>query len=54
MKLKFFLPLLALIACSSVFTACSSDDDESNGSAAVIKYGEDALMLEGFTLDNMR
>lgn len=53
MKLKFFLPLLALVACSCAFTACSSDDDDSNESATVIEYDEDALMLEGFTLDNM-
>ena len=50
MRLKLFLPFLALIAISSAFISCSKDDDEesnSNFSSA------NALMLEDFLLDGM-
>ena len=49
MKLKFFLPLLALVAFSSAFVSCSKDDDDPMSGAT----SADALMLEDFVLDGM-
>lgn len=48
MKLKLFLPFLALMAISSALSSCSSDDDSN-----VVVSSTDALMLENFILDGM-
>ena len=52
MRLKFFLPFLAIMAISSAFISCSSDDDDKKNNEAVVP-STDALMLESFVLDGM-
>ena len=52
MRLKFFLPFLAIMAISSAFISCSSDDDDNKNNEAVVP-STDALMLESFVLDGM-
>ena len=50
MRLKLFLPFLALIAISSAFISCNKDDEEgSNSNASSVN----ALMLEDLLLDGM-
>lgn len=49
MKLKFFLPFLALMAVSSAFMSCSDDNDGDNNAVS----SADPLMLESFVLDGM-
>ena len=52
MKLKFFLPFLAVIAISSALSSCSKDDDETDKEKSdVVVSSSDALMLENFILD---
>ena len=52
MRLKLFLPFLALIAISSALSSCSSDDDETDKNKSdVVVSSPDALMLENFILD---
>jgi len=50
MKLKLFLPLVALMAISSAFFSCSDDDNESANYETPVT---NALMLEKFFLDDM-
>lgn len=49
MKLKFFLPFVALMAFSSAFISCSKDDDEGSNTESSMN----PLMVENFVLDGM-
>ena len=50
MKIKFFLPLLALLALSSTFISCNDDDNDGD---FIPPIPTNALMLEDFVLDEM-
>ena len=45
MRLKLFLPFLALIAISSAFISCSKDDDEESNSNVLSANAPDAIRL---------
>ena len=49
MKLKFFLPFVALMAFSSAFISCSKDDDGGSNAESSVN----PLMVENFVLDGM-